>query len=184
MKLKDIFSTDFIKRLNQLNGNGQVSPDEEVSGFIDVKQILEKLGFTVHIEQQMNGSGRIEKTNIYIDGSENPQRQRFSMAHELGHAMQNVRHANRKDNSNDYDAVDRPDEIFANAFAAQFLMPKVLVNQGVKQIIDEKKFNQARLESDEVDLIIRLVAKQLKVSTMAMKYRIDNLGIFVPAEGK
>lgn len=184
MKLNEIFSSDFIERLNNLNVDGQISPDEVVKGFIDVKKILDELGFTVQIKPRMHGSGKIENRTIYIDGSENPQRQRFSMAHELGHAVQNVRYANRNDDSDDYSTADRQDEVFANAFAAQFLMPKVLVKQGISRVIVDKEFDKNHLNANQVEQIISLVAKQLKVSVMAMKYRIDNLGIFVPAEGK
>lgn len=184
MVLSDVFSDEFIARLNNLNEDGHVSPNEEVKGFIDVEKILGELGFQVHIEQLMYGSGKIENTKIYIDGSENKRRQRFSMAHELGHAVQNVRYANRQDDPNDYDAFDRQDEVFANAFASQFLMPKGLVKQEIRQAIDEKGLDSRHLESGDVEKIIRSVAQRLKVSKMALKYRTDNLGIFVPAEGK
>jgi len=186
MKLNEIFSNDFISRLNSLNKDGHVNPNEEVEGPVDVEKYLKELNFQVHIERQMNGSGKISNNDIFIDGSENKQRQRFSMAHELGHAMQNVRYANRNDNSNDYSSEDRQDEdeVFANAFAAQFLMPKVLVSQGISKAISDQHLDSGHLQMSEVTAIIKTVASQLDVSTMAMKYRIDNLGIFVPAEGK
>ena len=184
MVLSDVFSDEFIARLNNLNEDGHVSPNEEVKGFIDVEKILGELGFQVHIEQLMYGSGKIENTKIYIDGSENKRRQRFSMAHELGHAVQNVRYANRQDDPNDYDAFDRQDEVFANAFASQFLMPKLLVKQEIHQVIEASGLDSHHLNLDQVSQIIKKVAKKLKVSEMALKYRTDNLGIFVPAEGK
>jgi len=184
MKLNEIFSSDFISRLNSLNKDGHVNPDEEVEGPVDVEKFLKELNFQVHIEKQMNGSGKISNNDIFIDGSENRQRQRFSMAHELGHAMQNVRYANRNDDSSDYSSEDRQDEVFANAFAAQFLMPKVLVSRGVNQAISDQHLDSRHLQMVEVKSIIETVAGQLDVSTMAMKYRIDNLGIFVPAEDK
>lgn len=124
MRLNEIFSDDFIAKLNGLNDGANLNPEESVDGFIDVEKILKELKFKIRFEDSMSGSGRIDGKSIYIDESEGKPRQRFSMAHELGHAMQNNRSANRKDDSDDYDAEERKNEVFANTFAAQFLMPK------------------------------------------------------------
>jgi len=155
-----------------------------VKDYIDIEHILEELKFNVKFNKQMDGSGKISGNTILIDSSENKERQRFSMAHELGHAMQNVRHANRNDDSNDYSVADRKDEVFANTFAAQFLMPKSMVVLEVNTSIKENNYDQRRLTDQNVKSIISDVARKLKVSTMAMKYRMDNLGIFVPVEDK
>ncbi|ARN89320.1 ImmA/IrrE family metallo-endopeptidase [Levilactobacillus brevis] len=184
MKLNDVFSTEFLNKLNALNPQADLNFNEEINGFIDVKKILEELNFDIIFDNQMIGSGRIDQNRIYIDSSEGEPRRRFSMAHELGHAVQNNRHANRNDDSSDYSAEDKKDEVFANTFAAQFLMPKKLVVEGVQTVIADKGFNAKCLQDGDVSTIIEEVAKKLKVSKIAMKYRIDNLGIFIPTSGE
>jgi len=184
MKLSEVYSPEFIKRLNLLNKDADLDPNEEVKEYINIERILKELKFKVEFNEQMDGSGKISGDTIMIDSSENKERQRFSMAHELGHAMQNVRHANRNDDSNDYSVTDRKDEVFANTFAAQFLMPKSMVVLEVSSSIEKHNYDQKRLTDKNVKSIISDVARKLKVSTMAMKYRMDNLGIFVPVEDK
>lgn len=182
MKLKEIFSKEFIDKLNRINDGASLDPDLEVDGFIDVKDILKDLNFEVKFEDNMVGSGKINGSCITIDGSENNARQRFSMAHELGHAVQNDRNANRNDDSEDYSAEDRRKEVFANTFAAQFLMPKVLVKEAINQSITKNKFDRLKLTPDNVDTIVSEVSVKLRVSEIAMKYRIENLNIFIPAK--
>lgn len=71
---------------------------------------------------------------IFVDATDNPQRQRFTSAHELGHY---VRRAGAGDQ--DFQTIDYRDgrastgtdteEIFANTFAAALLMPEAHVRE-------------------------------------------------------
>lgn len=181
MKLNEIYSEKFIAKLNQINDGSNLDPNLEVDGFIDIESILESLNFEVEFVSNMNGSGHIEGSKITIDESENRARQRFSMAHELGHAVQNDRHANRKDNPDDYSSEERRKEVFANTFAAQLLMPKILVREAIDKSINENNFNATKLSTENVDMIINDISRKLGVSSVAMRYRVENLNMFIPA---
>lgn len=103
---------------------------------------------------------------IYVNVSDSEVRQRFSCAHELGHYIK------RATSSGDEDAwgyVDRrgpsaargtnADEIFANQFAAELLMPREKI-----------------AELSQRGLGVPAMAVQFNVSLEAMQFRVDNLG--------
>lgn len=89
-------------------------------------------------------------------------RQRFTQAHELGHVI--LGHVNdgrepKRDTTYPVKTHD-PDEIAANRFAAELLMPADYVRNAVKR--------NRNLSS---------LAALFDVSTTAMRYRLKNLGI-------
>lgn len=106
---------------------------------------------------------------ILLSAQDSRNRQRFTCAHELGHF---VRRANAADaDSENYEFVDlrgalaaegtNPDEIYANQFAANLLMPY----ERVKDFWGEPP----------VEMAVRF-----QVSTDAMTFRLRNLG-WLPA---
>lgn len=108
-------------------------------------------------------SGRFDMVNgrpfFTIRQTDSETRQRFTLAHELGHYV--LRHGNSfRDNqaalSQNYD----PKETEANMFAAELLMPEFIVNH---LISDEKIQNISNL------------AHRFHVSYTAMEYRLRNL---------
>lgn len=126
------------------------------------------------------------KTTIGINKDDNSVRQRFSMAHELGHYV--LGHHNEKDDVlMDEEFVvllrgDRaskgedPKEIQANAFAASLLMPEILLRQEIKDILN--KGYSLDLSPQQEDNAISQLAKRFEVSQIAMTYRIGNLQLF------
>lgn len=182
MKYSEIYASNFIDKLNELNKEAAgIDADEEISqGYIDIQKMIEELGFELRFDSNFVGSGQIRGTKITIDSSESEERQRFSMAHELGHAFQNVRIAQRNDDNSNYSQSEHRDEVFANTFAAQLLMPKVLVRKIVDDIIHSHNINNASITPTEYQQIVTSAAKKMWVSTQAMRYRIKNLNIFVP----
>jgi Zn-dependent peptidase ImmA (M78 family) len=104
---------------------------------------------------------------IVVHRADSDTRKRFSCAHELGHY---VSRSESDDEDNTYEYVDLrgalsttgsdAEEIFANQFAANLLMPKQLV----KQKFQEKN---SHLE----------MAMYFGVSNEAMKFRLKNLGL-------
>lgn len=102
-------------------------------------------------------------------------RQRFTVAHELGHfALKHqgdmfVDHKvlNKRDGRSKI-AID-PQEIEANAFAAALLMPERMVLDAVIDIAADGT-------PQRNDLIKRL-AKTFEVSALAMEFRLVNLGL-------
>lgn len=115
---------------------------------------------------------------IGINSAHGKTRQRFSIAHELGHLLlhegklfvDKVSRINLRDETSSK-AIDR-EEIEANSFAAALLMPKDLV---IKEIT--KRIGRSR--TIELDVLISDLAKLFGVSKEAMDYRLRNLGIIV-----
>jgi Zn-dependent peptidase ImmA (M78 family) len=107
-------------------------------------------------------------------------RQRFTIAHEIGHLLLHegafiVDHAVRVNWRNDVSGMATDtQEIEANTFAAELLMPRDFIIAGLERYVDEAA-GGGRAMSHE-DLITRL-AREFDVSAEAMGYRLINLGI-------
>ena len=97
-----------------------------------------------------------------VNKNESPLRKRFTIAHELAHHV--LGHGPRpRDGSKQYSAYNYdPKEADANRFAAELLMPEAVVN---------------RLVFDNGIADVSKLASVMKVSEVAMKYRLKNLGI-------
>lgn len=93
---------------------------------------------------------------IYNDGR-SVVRKRFSVAHELGHLYLGHLHGNSSSDLN----TENFDEIEANAFAAQLLMPPSLLRKDIK----------AGIKNPEV------LAKRYNVSIDAMWLQLRNAGL-------
>lgn len=137
---------------------------------VDPVTIASKMGISVLADPGFSGSGHYQpaKDNspplITYKSSESKMRQRFTVAHELGHHVMN--HGER-----DRDTPDRfsmgyhdPIEVNANRFAAHLLMPEQIVNalirvRGIRSV-------------DEL-------ARMFAVSKAAMRFRLKELGYVV-----
>ncbi len=103
---------------------------------------------------------------ITVSPQNNRLRRRFTIAHELGHIIQKHLDKSEKmyraDNaSNFYSTINDPQEVAANRFAAQLLMPKEAVEHfaiNTNQSLEE-------------------IASTFQVSTAAMRFRLKNLGL-------
>jgi Zn-dependent peptidase ImmA (M78 family) len=111
-----------------------------------------------------------------VNAAHHLRRQRFTIAHELGHlslhpgrpyTVDSTIRLNWRDDLSSL-ATDRQ-EIEANAFAAAVLMPEKLVREAVKSLRPARNTTESRL--------IDLLARQFDVSTEAMSFRLVNLGI-------
>jgi len=158
---------------------------------VRVDKIAEKLKAKITFEPfdgQDDISGilyRDEKhTVIGINSTHSNVRQRFSIAHELGHLVlhegelfvdQTVR-VNFRDKRSSL-AVNQQ-EIEANKFAAELLMPEEMVRREVEKYVERKR------ALSEPDLVIE-IARTFEVSEQAMGFRLFNLGIISsPADGQ
>lgn len=105
------------------------------------------------------------KVTIHVSPSDATVRQRFTIAHELGHfALGHLRdEPHFRDTSREFMTGNSdPLEIDANRFAAQLLMPGDAVRERVRQM-------------DKPD--VRKLAREFAVSEAAMRFRLINLGI-------
>lgn len=108
-------------------------------------------------------------------------RQRFTIAHELGHLVLHKGKrlvVDRAVRVNFRDAVsslatDR-EEMEANAFAAALLMPAAAVTDQLHRIVRGRH----RSDSEVVDVL----AKKSLVSRSAMEFRLVNLGMLTPGD--
>ena len=107
---------------------------------------------------------------ILVSTSNVPTRQRFSIAHELGHILAN----DNQELHVDHDVMDptdrrRPSEMRANAFAAAFLMPSEAVRSEVaKRLGEDSQMNDVGFSS---------LVMHFAVSPSALAYRMSNLGL-------
>ncbi len=102
---------------------------------VDPVVIARELGIEVYVaDMKPDASGALymdtgpDKPRIYLNSSDAGVRQRFSCAHELGHYMDKIergelygRHIEWRNGHSS--TGKRPDERYANAFAAALLMP-------------------------------------------------------------
>jgi Zn-dependent peptidase ImmA (M78 family) len=149
---------------------------------VPVETIARGKGLLI-VETQMDPdvSGALIKNEnvqgIAVNASQAPVRKRFTVAHELAHHILNhvdkdhldwqftvIRRDGLSSEAEDYQ------EIIANFFAASLLMPKHLLRQDIERF---KRFD-GEIRIEEADLF--LLAKKYKVSEMAMRYRLQNLG--------
>ncbi|MEN2662790.1 ImmA/IrrE family metallo-endopeptidase [Lacticaseibacillus paracasei] len=159
MKYSEIYSTDFINKVNEIKSEaatGIIADQEITKNFIDIEDMLKQLGFSIIKDDHLPVSGRIDGETILIDSSENQARQRFSMAHELGHAVLHQRAANRTDHNDGYSLEERSSEVFANTFASQLLMPRNLVKKLLGEIIQRHGYNPKRITNIEFSAHFRI----------------------------
>ena len=159
-----------------------VSTAREVRGHavvpVDVEGIIRERGITLmerELEQGVYGMcvRKGDRAAIIYDGrGQSPQRLRFTLAHELGHAVlldddgYTVDGVGVRYRADDGNIGTRADEAEANYFAAELLMPESEV--------------RSRIDSGgprwltERDL--RALAHQFQVSVAAMTVRVTSLG--------
>jgi Zn-dependent peptidase ImmA (M78 family) len=144
---------------------------------VDVESIAKANGATIFYEQfDDDVSGVLirddNQTVIGVQKSQPKERQRFTVAHELGHLLLHAGRPIRVDRSfrinwrrNDVLKSTDVEEIEANAFAARLLMPTAMVY---------KAHGSNSLEVEDETEIERL-AKMFCVSKQAMNFRLNQL---------
>ncbi|WP_405444682.1 ImmA/IrrE family metallo-endopeptidase [Streptomyces erythrochromogenes] len=145
---------------------------------IDPADLAQKLGVIV-VQQKMTAdvSGMLlrrgEEKVIGVNDAHAPVRQRFTVAHELGHLvlhrgrpliLDTGTRVNFRDSVSSM-ATDR-EEMEANRFAAALLAPETMVRRAVREI----QFTTA-------EGLVKELAQRFGVSATAMNYRLLNLGI-------
>lgn len=147
---------------------------------VPVEEMVSRLGATLVVETlDPNISGLLfrqgEDKAIGVNASHPQVRQRFTVAHELGHLrlhpgkdlfLDHVR-VNLRDNVSSL-GTDR-EEREANAFAAALLMPPAEVSNEVRRVLDRGGATDSRLIAD--------LAQLFDVSEQAMEFRLVNLGL-------
>lgn len=142
---------------------------------IDPKFCANQLNVKVHsdvLDDDISGIFIAEDDEYLIiyNSFENLQRQRFTIAHELGHFIlhkSSKLFVDRKQKALFRDSASTTGESIkereANAFAAALLMPKRLIEKEIVTL------------SDQDDIVDKL-AEKFNVSKMSMSFRLSNLG--------
>ncbi|EOW9291628.1 ImmA/IrrE family metallo-endopeptidase [Vibrio cholerae] len=160
---------------------------------VNLDLICKKLGVETQISTgwDKSHSGEItvdnnRKIHIWINGFDAPNRQRFTLAHEIAHLINDVIPDLDKIGVNDSfkdgeftlnrDGRQDPVEYRANDYAARLLMPEPLIIEHGKQLIKKLKH---MLDVDKVPLnkFISAMAAEFKVSEQAMEIRLQNLDL-------
>jgi len=132
---------------------------------VDVFRLALAAGAQVQPDELMQESGQFsfhEGTPIIrYNPTEADVRQRFTIAHELGHFLLNHGKSFRDTPTQFSTANYDPREVEANRFAAELLMPSNIIRLAIM----EKSITQ-----------VARLAKAFGVSEAAMMYRLKNLG--------
>ena len=140
-----------------LNGNWDLSLP------VNPVDIAQKLGLQVYYGSDMeNLAGYFdqEKNSIYINETDTLSRQRFSIAHEIGHAVLGHGSSPRRNDVTYSKFTYKKKENEANRFATSLLMPEVAVRTCIEQ--SNMKFPE--------------LCKTFGVSERAMGIRLVELG--------
>lgn len=168
----DLYAAKLLEEAQIGTAPVDVARAAEVAGAIIAYQPLNSELSGVLVKEQ-------DRVIIGVNSAHPKTRQRFTIAHELGHLV--LKHKGevfvdrtvlRRDGKSSQ-AVDKQ-EIEANGFAAALLMPQALVLERLEHRQNEKP----TIAPKE---LIELLAKDFGVSAEAMGYRLANLGIFMPA---
>ena len=112
---------------------------------------------------------------IGVNSSHPETRQRFTIAHELGHVLLHKEESLHVDETasirfrdEESSLATKSDEIEANQFAAELLMPEHLVTEEI-----------AKLPDADPEDAIPILAERFQVSEQAMTLRLNRLGLLV-----
>lgn len=158
----------------------------EFSAPIDVNKIIKELGISVEYDSSIAGQvGGIKlidtnKAVITLNPFENEYkpRERFTLAHEVAHFCLHLSEDKktfldtRKTMSRSGSYWDKY-ETEANTFAAELLMPKQLILNAVRQLLDRAPEERPETIEDLIDFLSR----NFNVSYQAMDYRFKRLGL-------
>ena len=138
----------------------------------DVVDVVERLGGVHVLVLELNdgvAGAYIAKPDlplIFVNGAQAVTRQRFTLAHEFGHHR--MGHSTVIDEQVMIGGFQHnPDEVLANAFAAEFLMPK----EGTKAWAAERIDGQLTLEE-----VVRF-SFEFGVSAQAARYAFETAGV-------
>lgn len=181
MKLKysELYEKDFLEKFGEYAeeiGELELNLDVPV---IDLEKIAEicKLKIETMYSPNISGYYDQEKKIIHVNNKESISRQRFTIAHEIGHAI--LLHKGKTARSNEaYTTDEQQNEKEANQFAAQLLMPAKMIYKLIKVVAQELFKQETTYSMTDIYKIIEKMAEKFQVSFLAMGIRIEELECF------
>jgi Zn-dependent peptidase ImmA (M78 family) len=156
---------------------------DTIAELLEIQVVFESLPYETSSVLIREADGR---RVIGVNARHPKKRQRFSIAHEIGHATLHL--ADRAPDDGEA-VVSRPlevlfrdglassgtsrTEIEANTFAANLLMPRPLVQEAFRECWEKDS-------SRSLDDVLDDLANNFDVSSQAMRYRLVNLGLIDP----
>jgi Zn-dependent peptidase ImmA (M78 family) len=161
-----------IKLLDDAGINELPVPVEELAISLDAEIAYDAFDGDV--------SGMLYRTEghtlIGVNSRHAQTRQRFTIAHEIGHLVMHEgtpMFIDRFVRVNWRDGASNQQEAEANSFAAELLMPRSFVEVEVGRVIEKR----SKVTPQE---LAAMLAKRFDVSAEAMQYRLSNLGVLDP----
>jgi Zn-dependent peptidase ImmA (M78 family) len=188
-----------MNTINNLNEISKLEPYELLAKMeitkapVDVFELARHLPIDVdtslYVDERLSLSGevfinkQINKPVIWVNPLDAFNRQRFTMAHEIAHLVNDiVPNLNGSeiafhDNAQNLrrDGRQAPCEFKANEFAAQLLMPVNFVIDEALKIINNYKKENGENEKIPMDNLVARLASVFQVSNQAMKIRLTRI---------
>ncbi|WEV54372.1 ImmA/IrrE family metallo-endopeptidase [Leuconostocaceae bacterium ESL0723] len=158
---------------------------------VDIYKFVEFANLRIQIsEEGFNKSGEYNSSTktITVNQNEPVFRERFTIAHELGHAL--LQH--KGDSSGISNRLLSPygqetqeivkkifndrNEVDANNFAAEILMPKKVVDDALHSIAKQKNWDVNNVDWRQSDELVMGTAMLMNVSAQSMRFRLQNIG--------
>jgi Zn-dependent peptidase ImmA (M78 family) len=152
-----------------------------------VTKVADGLGIEIRYEpaeEELSGfllrDVKSNRAVIGVNTNHGENRKNFTIAHEIGHFLLHegdVIHVDRanagfrvKLRSDEASKGTNIDEIEANLFAAELLMPVAFLKKDLSEI------GNLDVQDDKVEAALQEIAKKYRVSTQALIFRLINLG--------
>ncbi len=111
-------------------------------------------------DQRMSGFFEYATKTIGINGKHHPHRQRFTIAHELGHFFLAHPQDQCYDQEISFEEQKREFDMEANEFAGELLMPYALIGEDLRKVKDPKALTRL-YEVSEQALWVYLLKRRL-----------------------
>jgi Zn-dependent peptidase ImmA (M78 family) len=148
---------------------------------VPIEKIAKQLGASIAYEAfEGDVSGMLyrddDRVLIGVNSTHAPTRQRFTLAHEIAHLQLHEGQPifiDRLVRINWRDGTSAREEVEANAFAAELLMPRKFMTREIERAM-------SKAHQIAPDQLILALAETFRVSHEAMRYRLVNLGVLGP----
>ena len=153
--------------------------------FIDIEKIINIYGIEIEPQYSILDSNSClqkdrEPLKIVVNKWELKVRQRFTLAHKLGHFIlgHNRELFCRLDSGEYKETFERMTEFAANNFAANLIMPEKLVISVLQDAREQLDYTEKEdFNDNEINEIIALSVENMKVSSLVFENRLKNMGV-------